>query len=64
MLPVKYLAPNIVMAVNYSGSRLASRIVWAATDHHKKEDATTHHGACKHILQYDGNPDWRNGHGI
>ena len=59
MLPVKHLAPKILIAANYCGHQLAPRIGWMATACHKKEGLTPHPGVCKHILQYDGKPDGR-----
>ena len=54
--PVKYLAPKILMAVDYCGCQLAGRLGWAAPAYHKKEGATPHSGACKLSLQHDGRP--------
>ena len=42
MLPVKHLAPKILIAVNYCGRQLARWFVWVATTNHKKEGATPH----------------------
>ena len=51
MLPVKHLAPKILKIM------AAQRVGWALPTFHKKDGATTHPGACKHSLQYDGWPD-------
>ena len=42
MLPVKHLAPKILIAVNYCGRQLAQRLEWAAPDYHKIEGAAPH----------------------
>ena len=55
MLPVKHLAPKIIMAVNYYGRQLDSRFL--APAYCKKEGATLHTEAHKCSLQYDGRPD-------
>ena len=39
MLHVKYLAPKIIMPVDYGGRQLAQRLALAAPAYHKKEDA-------------------------
>ena len=54
MLPVKHLAPKILMAVNYYGHLLARRLGWVAPVCHKREGVTLYH--CMHSLQYDGRP--------
>ena len=54
MLPVKHLAPKILMAVYYWGRQLAQRLGWAAPAYRRREGATPHLGACKHSLLYDG----------
>ena len=56
MLPVKDIASNIQMAVNYCGHQLARRFRWVASAYQKKEGATLHPEACKYSLQYDGRP--------
>ena len=61
MLPVRHLAPKILLAVNYCGRQLAWRFGWASPAYHEKEGATLHPGACKRSLQYDRRPDWRIG---
>ena len=61
MLPVKQLAPKILMAVNYCGCQLAQNFLRAAPAYYKKEGATQHPGSCKHSLKYDGRPDGRFG---
>ena len=53
MLPVKYLVPKILMAVNYCGRQLAQRLGWTTPAYHNKEGATPHSGTCKFSLQYD-----------
>ena len=57
VLPVKHLAPKILMTVNYCGRQLAQWLGLAAPAYHTKEGATPHPGVCKHSLQYDGRPD-------
>ena len=37
MLPVRLLAPKILMAVNYCGRQLAGRMGWAAPAYHKSD---------------------------
>ena len=56
MLPVKHLAPKILMAVNHCRCQLAQRLRLAAPAYHTKKVATLHLGACKHSLQTDGRP--------
>ena len=57
MLPLKHLAPDVLIAVNYCGRQLTHWMVWAAAAYHKKEGAIPHPRACKYILQYDWMPD-------
>ena len=57
MLPVRHLAPKILMAVNYCGHQLARRFGWVVHAYHKKEGASPHPGVCKHSYQYDRRPD-------
>ena len=45
LLPVRHLAPQILMAVNYHGRSLDGWLGWAAPAYHKKESATLHPGA-------------------
>ena len=44
MFGVKRIAAKIIMAVNYSGRKLAQIFSWAAPAYHKREGATTHPG--------------------
>ena len=39
MLPVKHVAPKILMIVNYCRRQLARRLYWAASAYHKEEGA-------------------------
>ena len=59
MLSVKYLAPKVLMAVNYCGRQLVHGLGWASFAYHEKEGTTPHPGACKHSLPYDRKPDGR-----
>ena len=61
MFAVRHLAQKILMAVDYCGRQLARILGWAAPAYLKEKDATPHHGASKHCLQYDGRPDGRFG---
>ena len=57
ILPVKDLAPKILMAVDNCRHQLARRLRWVAPTYLKKEGATPHLGVCKHSSQYDRRPD-------
>ena len=59
MLPVRHLAPKILLAVNYCGRQLARGLGWAVPAYRKKEGATPHPGARKFSLLYDRWPDGR-----
>ena len=48
MLPVRHLAPNSIMAVNYCGLQLARMLGWAASAYHEKKYAALHSVARKH----------------
>ena len=58
MLPLKHLAPQILMAVNYYCWRqLARWLGWAEPAYHVEEGATQHLGVRRNSLQYVGRPD-------
>ena len=59
MLPVKYLAPNILMPVNYWVYQIAQGLGWTAPEYLKKEGATFHPGKRMHCLLDEGRPAWR-----
>ena len=59
MLPVKQLAPRILMAFNYCGCQLARRLGWASTADFRNDGATQHSEVRKHSLQYGRKPDGR-----
>ena len=61
MLPVRRLAPKILMAVNYCLRQQSRGLSWTTSAYLRKEGANPHHGACRHIWQYDGRPDRRLG---
>ena len=61
MLPVKHLAPQILMTVNYCGCQQAQRLAWVEPACHIQEGAIPHPGACKHNLKCDGRQDWHLG---
>ena len=50
---MKYLAPKILIAVDYCGRQIAGILGWVAPAYLRKEGATPHPGVCKHSLQYD-----------
>ena len=57
MLPVRHLAPRILMTVHYCGRLLACILEWTALAYHKREGTTLHPRARRRTLQYDGRPD-------
>ena len=58
MLSVKHPAQEILMAVIYCRRQLSRRLWLAAPAYHKKDSATQHPVAFKHMLHYDRRALW------